>query len=51
MVARATAGYLKARAPEEVSLVAMGVQLKEKAPETVVHPVPGPSARWDGIRP
>ena len=33
MVARATAGYLKARGPEEVSLVAMGVQLKEKAPE------------------
>ena len=33
MVARATADYLKGRAPEEVSLVAMGVQLKEKAPE------------------
>ncbi|MBI5582374.1 MAG: 2-phosphosulfolactate phosphatase [Deltaproteobacteria bacterium] len=33
MVARATAAYLQARRPEMVSLVAMGVQLKEKAPE------------------
>jgi 2-phosphosulfolactate phosphatase len=33
MVARATADYLQARRPETVSLVAMGVQLKAKAPE------------------
>jgi 2-phosphosulfolactate phosphatase len=33
MVAGATAGYLKVRAPEVVSIIAMGVQLKEKAPE------------------
>ncbi len=33
MVARATAAYLQARGPETVSIIAMGVQLKEKAPE------------------
>jgi 2-phosphosulfolactate phosphatase len=33
MVARATAEYLQARRPETVSIIAMGVQLKEKAPE------------------
>ena len=33
MVARATAAYLQARRPLEVSIIAMGVQLKEKAPE------------------
>ncbi len=33
MIARATAAYLQAREPETVSIIAMGVQLKEKAPE------------------
>ena len=33
MTARATAKYLLARAPQRVSIVAMGVQLKAKAPE------------------
>lgn len=33
MIAQATAGYLRAKSPHRVSLVAMGVQLKEKAPE------------------
>ena len=33
MVARATAEYLRAKSPLRVSIVAMGVQLKEKAPE------------------
>ncbi len=32
-LARATADYLRARRPREVSIVAMGVQLKEAAPE------------------
>jgi 2-phosphosulfolactate phosphatase len=33
MIARATAGYLLVRFPQVVSIIAMGVQLKEKAPE------------------
>ncbi len=33
MIARATAEYLRAKFPLRVSIVAMGVQLKEKAPE------------------
>jgi len=33
MTARATAHYLLVKAPQQVSIVAMGVQLKEKAPE------------------
>lgn len=33
LVAGATAQYLRAKAPEQVSIIAMGVQLKAKAPE------------------
>jgi len=35
VLSAATARYILARAPESVSIVAMGVQLKEKAPEEV----------------